>query len=86
MLNMTDYNFGDIVLLQFPFTDLTTTKKRPAVVVSSIEYNNKCPDIIVMAITSRIREIQSFYDVTIEEWKQAGLIKESAIKPIMMKS
>lgn len=64
---MTDYNFGDIVLLQFPFTDLTTTKKRPAVVVSSGEYNNKRPDIIVMAVTSRIREIQSFCDVTIEE-------------------
>ena len=81
---MTDYNFGDIVLLQFPFTDLTTTKKRPAVVVSSVEYNNKRPDIIVMAITSRLREIQSFGDVTIEEWKQAGLIKESAIKPIII--
>jgi mRNA interferase MazF len=81
---MTDYNFGDIVLLQFPFTDLTTTKKRPAVVISSVEYNNKRPDIIVMAITSRLREIQSFGDVTIEEWKQAGLIKESAIKPIII--
>ena len=81
---MTDYNFGDIVLLQFPFTDLTTTKKRPAVVVSSGEYNNKRPDIIVMAVTSRIREIQSFCDVAIEEWKQAGLIKESAIKPIII--
>jgi mRNA interferase MazF len=81
---MTNYNFGDIVLLQFPFTDLTTTKKRPAIVVSSGEYNNKRPDIIVMAVTSRIREIQSFCDVTIEEWKQAGLIKESAIKPIII--
>ena len=37
-----------------------------------------------MAVTSRIREIQSFCDVTIEQWKQAGLIKESAIKPIII--
>lgn len=37
-----------------------------------------------MAVTSRIREIQSFCDVTIEEWKQAGLIKEFAIKPIII--
>jgi mRNA interferase MazF len=81
---MTNYNFGDIVLLQFPFTDLTTTKKRPAVIISSFEYNSKRPDIIVMAVTSRIREIQSSCDVIIKEWKQAGLIKESAIKPIII--
>ena len=27
---MTTYDFGDIVLVAFPFTDQTTTKKRPA--------------------------------------------------------
>ena len=32
------FEFGDIVLVPFPFTEQTTTKKRPAVVVSSSEY------------------------------------------------
>ena len=36
---MTDYNFGDIVLVPFPFTDQSTVKKRPAVIVSSDAYN-----------------------------------------------
>jgi mRNA interferase MazF len=31
---MTEYNFGDIVLVPFPFTDQSTVKKRPAVIVS----------------------------------------------------
>nr|VFK59133.1 MAG: hypothetical protein BECKUNK1418G_GA0071005_100641 [Candidatus Kentron sp. UNK]VFK69038.1 MAG: hypothetical protein BECKUNK1418H_GA0071006_100933 [Candidatus Kentron sp. UNK] len=30
----SDYNFGDVVLVGFPFTNLQTTKKRPAVVIS----------------------------------------------------
>jgi len=36
---MTDYKFGDIVLVSFPFTDQSTTKKRPALIVSSDSYN-----------------------------------------------
>jgi mRNA interferase MazF len=32
MPNTTAYGFGDVVLVPFPFTDQTATKKRPAVV------------------------------------------------------
>jgi mRNA interferase MazF len=32
---VTAYQFGDVVLVAFPFTDQVTTKQRPAVVVSS---------------------------------------------------
>lgn len=41
---MTIYEFGDVVLVPFPFTDHSTTKKRPAVVVSSSQYNYKGND------------------------------------------
>jgi len=34
----TGYSFGDVVLVPFPFTDQSGFKKRPAVVVSSTEY------------------------------------------------
>ena len=40
---MTSYNFGDVVLVPFPFTDQTTNKKRPAVVISSDVYNQNIP-------------------------------------------
>jgi len=40
--------FGDVVLVPFPFTDQTTTKKRPAVVVSSDAYHRDRPDVILI--------------------------------------
>ncbi len=51
---MTSYNFGDVVLVPFPFTDQTTNKKRPAVVISSDVYNAEYLDRILMGITSQV--------------------------------
>ncbi len=79
---MTDYDFGDIVLVPFPFTDQSTTKKRPAIVVSAEEYNRERPDIVLMAVTSQIRPTAVFGEVTVKLWQQAGLIKPSVVKPI----
>lgn len=79
---MTDYNFGDIVLVPFPFTDQSTIKKRPAVVASSEAYNHYRPDIIIMAVTSQMGSADYFGDVVIRDWRQAGLLKPSVIKPI----
>ncbi len=51
---MTRFEFGDVVLVPFPFTDQSTTKKRPAIIVSSQHYNAQRPDLIVMAVTSQL--------------------------------
>ena len=80
---MTAYSFGNIVLVPFPFTDQTTVKKRPAVVVSSDAYNRKRPDIIIMAVTSQMRSAGYFGDIVVNQWQQAGLLKPSVIKPIV---
>ena len=76
------FDFGAIVLVPFPFTDQTATKKRPAVVVSSRSYNDAKPDIVVMAVTSQLRASATFGEVWIGDWKSAGLLKPSAIKPV----
>lgn len=62
MPTMTAYEFGDVVLVPFPFTDQTATKKRPAVVVSSAAYNLNRPDIILMAVTSQVSSLRYFGD------------------------
>ncbi len=83
MPNMTTYRFGDIILVPFPFTDQTTTKKRPAVVVSSEEYNVDRSDLIIMAITSRLHQVDKLGEKLVSDWQGAGLIKPSVFKPIL---
>jgi mRNA interferase MazF len=76
------FEFGDIVLVPFPFTSQTTSKRRPAIVVSSRAYNSARPDIVVMAVTSQIRPAPVFGEVWIGQRQAAGLLKPSAIKPV----
>ncbi len=76
------YEYGDVVLVPFPFTDQMTIKRRPAVVVSSSTYNRERQDLILLAVTSQLKPSGYFGDVTIRQWKEAGLIKPSVVKPI----
>lgn len=80
---MTNYKFGDVILVPFPFTDQTTTKKRPSVIVSSTNYQLQRSDLILIAVTSQSNPANSFGEMTITEWKAAGLIKPSIIKPVL---
>ncbi len=79
----TVYNFGDVVLVPFPFTDQSGAKKRPAVVVSSAVYNSARPDLVLMAITGQARGAANVGEMDIAEWKKAGLLKASVVKPIL---
>ncbi len=77
---MTRYNRGDVILVPFPFSDQTVTKKRPAVIVSSDKYNVISQDIVIMAITGQMRGRLGVGEFLIEDWQPAGLLKPSAVK------
>jgi mRNA interferase MazF len=49
------FELGNIVLVPFSFTDQTTSKKRPAVIVSSSDYQPHLSELIVIAVTSQLR-------------------------------
>jgi mRNA interferase MazF len=44
---------GDIVLIPVPFTDLSSHKRRPVIVISNDVYNQRGQDVVVVAMTSR---------------------------------
>lgn len=74
--------FGDVVLVPFPFTSQTTSKRRPAVVVSTTLYNRTRPDVVLMPVTSQLRPSPAYGEVWLSAWEAAGLLKPSAIKPL----
>jgi mRNA interferase MazF len=80
---VTRYAFGDVILVPFPFTDLSTKKQRPAVVISSNRYNTERPDLILLAITSQVRASLAFGEALVADWQPAGLIKPSIFKPLI---
>ncbi|MFM9960566.1 MAG: type II toxin-antitoxin system PemK/MazF family toxin [Planctomycetaceae bacterium] len=45
-------NQGDVVLIPVPFTDLTSQKRRPVIVISNDAYHQSCMDMVVVAMTS----------------------------------
>ena len=77
---MIRYNKGDVVLVPFPFSDQTATKRRPAVIISSDTYNDASQDILIMAITSQTRGFMGIGEFLIENWAGAGLLKSSTVK------
>lgn len=55
---------GTIVLVRFPFTDLTGSKRRPALVVSARGFHDE--DLVVCAISSQLPARPRAWDVTLE--------------------
>ena len=46
----------DVCLIPIPFTDLTSSKRRPVIIISNNDYNNNTDDVLVMGITSNLKE------------------------------
>jgi mRNA-degrading endonuclease toxin of MazEF toxin-antitoxin module len=79
MKSTITYKKWDIVLVPFPFTNLTTNKKRPALIISPDKYNAE-EDVVITFITSRMDLKYRIGDYKIEEWELADLPKPSMIR------
>jgi mRNA interferase MazF len=75
------YKQGDIVLIPLPFTDLTSSKKRPVLILSNDIYNSITEDIIVAAITSNLDEKEYNVSLRNDNLVDGVLPRDSFIKP-----
>lgn len=75
---------GDVVLVPFPFTDLTRQKARPAVVVSSERFNAASADVILVAISSKLPATSNDTDLVLQhgsaDFQTTGLRVSSVIR------
>ncbi len=76
---------GNVVLVDFPYSDQTGRKVRPSLVVQSDEWNQRLDDTILALITgSRHRRVgastQYFIDISTSEGQQTGLRLDSVVQ------
>jgi len=64
---MEVYRFGDVVLVDFPFSDRNAEKRRPGLVIAQDLHG----DLLVARITSKIPELPT--DIILIDWKEAAL-------------
>jgi mRNA interferase MazF len=76
---------GEIVMVDFPFTDGTGSKVRPALVVQCDFNNGRLDDTIVVSITSRtaraaVERTQLLVDPAAASGRSSGLLFASAVQ------
>ena len=74
------FNQGDIVLINIPFSDLRSSKKRPALIVSKDEYNRKQEDVIIAAITSNLKVKDYTVEFDNNDLKSGAVLKKSCVR------
>jgi mRNA interferase MazF len=73
---MPSYSEHDIILVRYPFSDLSNSKVRPAVMVSAAHYSQ---DILITPLTSKVRSLLEG-EFVLAEWSTSGLNVSTAIK------
>lgn len=76
MMYMPSYSKNEVVLVRYPFSDLSSAKVRPAVVVNSAHASR---DIFITPLTSKTASLLAG-EFVLAEWRKASLNVETAVK------
>jgi mRNA interferase MazF len=71
---------GDIVLIPIPFSDLSSQKRRPVIVISNDAYNYRTKDIVVVAMTSNPVKVDYSFTITSSDLDQGNLNRPNKVR------
>lgn len=73
---MPGYSRDDVILVKYPFSDASSVKVRPAVIVSA---PHPSKDLFIVPLTSRTESLLAG-EFLLSDWADAGLNVPSAVK------
>lgn len=71
---------GDIVLIPVPFTDLSSQKRRPVIVISNTPYNRRTGDIVVVAMTSNPVSVPHSFTISSADLEEGQLNRPGKVR------
>ncbi len=74
---MVKFVKGDVVAIPFPFSDLSATKRRPALVVATLPGD----DVILCQITSRAVAHNHAIGIAASDFADGSLHQDSSVRP-----
>jgi mRNA interferase MazF len=76
MMSMPSYSKNDVILVRYPFSDLSGSKVRPAVIVNAPHASQ---DLFITPLTSKTESLL-LGEFILSEWSAAGLNVPTAVK------
>lgn len=73
-------NQRDVVLIPIPFTDLSSQKRRPVIVISGDHYNQNSLDVVVVALTSNPQTGEYAFSITSADLEHGTLHRPSTVR------
>lgn len=71
---------GDIVLVPVPFTDLTSHRRRPVVVISNDAYQGATQDFVCVAMTSNLKDEPYSFEITTADLADGALNRPGRVR------
>ena len=80
MMSGIVFKQGEVAIVPFPFTDLSSVKQRPILVLSNDKYNERSEDVITCGITSNLKDVPHSVLISNKELEKGEIPKMSRIK------
>jgi mRNA interferase MazF len=80
MEGFVKYEKGDVVVFQFPFSDVAESKKRPSLVVATLRGDH----VILSQITGQPRPDPDLLELNSKDFQKGGISRDSFIRPSVL--